>query len=322
MADSILSQAEIDALLRRSASAEPNKQLTSAFSAALESVARHFQVLIPHAVNIEGPYVEQVQQKLDVLFIEDVFMLPMSVGQGEFFGFMAVSEAEYTAASFGGGVDWALQTIFEGWIKHLSEGFSEISGKYKPYHLGEAVRVSHKDLGQLPVEEGSLLVRHAVCWSENCVEICFFIRGSKVGSLLQEAEPAVVQSSRPPLRGRATSSHSLSPAAPQLPVRTAVFAELTVPDPSDVDLPLDLVEDVTLDVIVELGHTTMTLHELMELEPNTTFALHRPAGDPVDVYVSGQCIARAEVTVVDDRFGIRILDIVPEEERIREFNGR
>ena len=66
----------------------------------------------------------------------------MSVGRGVLW-LHGSFEAEYTAASFGGSVDWALQTIFEGWIKHLSEGFSEISGKYKPYHLGEAVRVSH-----------------------------------------------------------------------------------------------------------------------------------------------------------------------------------
>lgn len=320
MADSILSQAEIDALLRRSASAESHKQLTSAFAAALDSVARHFQVLVPHAVSIEGPYVEQVQQKLDILFIEDVFMLPISLGQGEFFAFIAVSEAEYLAEGFGGEVDWALQTVFEGWIKYLSEGFSEISGKYKPYRLGDAVRIPHEELGQLPVEDGSLMVRHAVCWSENCVEVSFFIRGSRISSLLQETEPSAVKTVGVRTASPA-AARSSSLAMPQLPVRTAVFTELTVPDQSSVDLPLDLVEDVWLDVIVELGHTTMTLHELMELEPNTTFALHRPAGDPVDVYVSGQCIAKAEVTVVDDRFGIRILDIVPEDERIRDVTG-
>ena len=52
---------------------------------------------------------------------------------------MAVSEAEYTAASFGGVLTGTADHFLKGWIKHLSEGFSEISGKYKPYHLGEAV---------------------------------------------------------------------------------------------------------------------------------------------------------------------------------------
>ena len=59
----------------------------------------------------------------------------------------------------------------------------------------------------------------------------------------------------------------------------------------------------------------MTLEELMDLSL-TTFALEKPAGDPVDVLVSGRSIAKAEVTVVNDNFGIRILDIVPEKDRL------
>lgn len=315
MADSILSQAEIDALLRKGTSTNPHKQLNSAFQTALDSANMHFQVLIPHAVHIEGPYVEQVQQKLDVLFIEDVYVVPMSMGPSELYAFIGISEAEQLAHAMGGDVEWALQTTFDGWAKHLAEGFSEVYGKYIPHSLGDPIQLSRKQLSILPVDEGSVLVRHAVCWSKDCIEVCFYLPGSK----LPEADPEPIRidaksspagAARGSMKGRATMT------APQMPVRTAVFSELAAPARDQGDLPLGLVRDVELDVVVELGHTTMTLQDLMDMEPNSTFALHRPAGDPVDVLIGGNAVARAEVTVVNDQFGIRILDIVPENERI------
>lgn len=313
MADSILSQAEIDALLSRGGSVEPHAQLTAAFKEALGAAVNHFQVLLPLAVTIEGPYLEQVQQPLDVLFIEDVIALPVSIGQSELFAVLAASEAQQVADKLGGSLKWAMQTILEGWVRHLADNFSSINGKYMPYQLKDPIRISRVQLSKMPVEKGSVLVRHAVCWGKDCIEICFFIPKASLGSLIQ----APVQAFRT-YRGINPQAHQAEKGAVSraLPVKTAVFTELRSPDPSKGDLPLDLVEDLCLDVVVELGCTTMTLEELMELEPGTVFALEKPAGDPVEVLVSGKSIAKAEVTVVNGNFGIRILDIVPESERV------
>ncbi len=314
MADSILSQAEIDALLSRGGAVEPHAQLTTAFKSALVGTTAHFQVLMPHTVQIEGPYVEQVQQTLDVLFMEDAVVMPAMIGEGVLFAVLAFTEAQQFADYLGGGLKWAVQTIFEGWIQHLADSLSEVNGRYMPYQLKEPVRLSRKQLGQMEVEAGSLLVRHAVCWSKNCIEVCFFIPIATLGRWSPHpSEKAARGTKQAAPAARRTGKAVFSPP---LAVRTAVFTELSSPDDTKGDLPLDLVEDVLLDVVVELGHTTMTLQELMELEPHTTFALQKPAGDPVEVLVSGNCIAKAEVTVVNDNFGIRILDIVPEKDRI------
>jgi|GEM_PF-496756 len=312
----ILSQAEIDALLSRGGSSEQNTQLTAAFQVALEAVDEHFRALLARSVRVEGPYVEQVQQPLDVLFVEDVVTLPAAVGTGQFFAILSASEAKQFAAALGGDVKWAVHTLFEGWIRHLADSLSAANGMYMPVRMAEPILLTKAQLGGLAVEKGSLLVRHAVCWSQNCLEACFFIPKPSIVKLIEGPSVPV----RTVARGNPRSSSRASRAviSEPLPVKTAVFTELRSPAQAAGDLPLDLVEDLTLEVMVELGHTTMTLAELMDLEPNATFALQKPAGDPVDVLVSGRLIARAEVTVVNDHFGIRILDIVPEKERVLE----
>ncbi|KLU40595.1 MAG: FliM/FliN family flagellar motor switch protein [Limnochordia bacterium] len=311
--ESILSQAEINALLSKGGSAEPHTHLTAAFAAALDGAANHFQALMPQRVQIEGPYVEQVQQPLDILFMEDVVVMPVSMGSGTLFAVLGASEAQLFGEKLGGSMKWAVQTIFEGWARYLADSLSAINGVFMPYKLSDPIRMSRVQLSQLSVEKGSVLVRHAVCWSKDCMEVSFFIPKANLTRLIQAPmqNPPAYKGAHPSPQRAGKAVISQPP-----PVKTAIFTELRSPDQAKGDLPLDLVEDLSLEVVVELGKTIMTLEELMDLEPNTTFALEKPAGDPVDVLVSGRSIAKAEVTVVNDNFGIRILDIVPEKDRL------
>lgn len=73
---------------------------------------------------------------------------------------------------------------------------------------------------------------------------------------------------------------------------------------------IDLLIDVPVQITVELGRTQMTVRQVLELERGSVIELERVAGDPVDVFVNGSLIAVGEVVVVDDRFGIRISDLV------------
>lgn len=74
--------------------------------------------------------------------------------------------------------------------------------------------------------------------------------------------------------------------------------------------PLDLLHDVEMAVTVELGRTRMAVRDLLSLAPGAVVELDRAAGSPVDVLVNGKLIARGEVVVVDDDFGIRISEII------------
>ncbi|HEY8490789.1 MAG TPA: flagellar motor switch protein FliN [Dehalococcoidia bacterium] len=75
-------------------------------------------------------------------------------------------------------------------------------------------------------------------------------------------------------------------------------------------LGLDLILDVTLRVTVELGRTTMTVQDVLQLGPGSVVELDRVAGEAVDILVNGRLIAKGEVVVVDENFGVRVTEIV------------
>lgn len=73
---------------------------------------------------------------------------------------------------------------------------------------------------------------------------------------------------------------------------------------------LDMLHDVEMEVSAELGRTRMSVRELLSLNPGAIIELDRAAGSPADLLVNGRLIARGEVVVVDENFGIRITEIV------------
>jgi len=104
-----------------------------------------------------------------------------------------------------------------------------------------------------------------------------------------------------------------SPAETQIP-----------PQPSEIQQKLELLFDVPLKVVVELGRARMTLKQVMDLTTGSLIELDKLTGEPVDVLVNGKLIARGEVVVIDENFGVRITEIVSPKQRlysIRETNG-
>jgi flagellar motor switch protein FliN/FliY len=77
-----------------------------------------------------------------------------------------------------------------------------------------------------------------------------------------------------------------------------------------------MLHDVEMEVSAELGRTRMSVRELLSLSPGAIVELDRAAGSPADLLVNGRLIAKGEVVVVDENFGIRITEIVsPASER-------
>jgi flagellar motor switch protein FliN/FliY len=73
---------------------------------------------------------------------------------------------------------------------------------------------------------------------------------------------------------------------------------------------LDRLQEVPVELAVEIGRTRMTIGETLALGPGSIVALNRLAGDPVDLLVNGTPIARGEVVVIDEEFGLRITELV------------
>jgi flagellar motor switch protein FliN/FliY len=81
---------------------------------------------------------------------------------------------------------------------------------------------------------------------------------------------------------------------------------------------INLLLDVPLPVSVELGRTTMTIRDILDLGTGSVVEVNRVAGEPVDILVNGRLVARGEVVVIDENFGVRILDMVSPEERLMD----
>jgi flagellar motor switch protein FliN/FliY len=79
---------------------------------------------------------------------------------------------------------------------------------------------------------------------------------------------------------------------------------------------LEMLLDVPLELSVELGRTRMSIQELLSLGPGSVVELDKVAGEPLDILVNDRLVARGEAVVVNDKFGIRITDIVSPTERI------
>lgn len=79
---------------------------------------------------------------------------------------------------------------------------------------------------------------------------------------------------------------------------------------------LELLLDVPLDLSVELGRARMSIQDLLNLSPGSVIELDKIAGEPLDILVNDRLVARGEAVVVNDKFGVRITDIVSPSERI------
>ncbi|MCC6335747.1 MAG: flagellar motor switch protein FliN [Myxococcales bacterium] len=90
----------------------------------------------------------------------------------------------------------------------------------------------------------------------------------------------------------------------------------TLADEGTPNQRFELLMDVPLEVMVQLGRTRMTIHELLSLGPGSVVELDKVAGEPLDIIINDRLVARGEAVVVNDKFGVRITDIVSKAERI------
>jgi len=80
---------------------------------------------------------------------------------------------------------------------------------------------------------------------------------------------------------------------------------------------LDLLMDIEMPIVIELGRSQMSLKRILELGPGAIVEMDRLAGEPVDILINGKVVARGEVVVVDENFGVRIISLVSPEERLK-----
>jgi flagellar motor switch protein FliN len=84
---------------------------------------------------------------------------------------------------------------------------------------------------------------------------------------------------------------------------------------------LDFILDIPLDVAVELGRARMQIAELLQLGQGSVIELNKLAGEPMEILVNQKLIARGEVVVVNEKFGIRLTDIISPIDRVKQLGG-
>jgi flagellar motor switch protein FliN/FliY len=85
------------------------------------------------------------------------------------------------------------------------------------------------------------------------------------------------------------------------------------------DVNLEVILDVPVTLSMEVGRTRIPIRNLLQLNQGSVVELDRAAGEPLDVFVNGTLVAHGEVVVVNEKFGIRITDVVSPVERIRKL---
>lgn len=118
-----------------------------------------------------------------------------------------------------------------------------------------------------------------------------------------------------------SGANAPSPApAPSPPLTPASFPSLdggggAVPAPKN----LDFILDIPMQVTVQVGSTKMVIRELLQLGQGSVIELEKLAGEPMEVLVNNKLVARGEVVVVNEKFGIRLTDVISAAERVQQL---
>ena len=118
----------------------------------------------------------------------------------------------------------------------------------------------------------------------------------------------------------ADQAAATSSAAPAAPPAAQIFQNLNADSVQPAANNLDLILDIPVQLNVELGRTKIAIRNLLQLALGSVVELDGLAGQPMDVLVNGCLIAQGEVVVVNDKFGIRLTDIISPAERLRRLN--
>jgi len=103
-------------------------------------------------------------------------------------------------------------------------------------------------------------------------------------------------------------------------VATATLDELSASDvAAEANPDLEVVLDIPVKIAMEVGSTQISIRNLLQLNQGSVIELERLAGEPLDVTVNGTLIAHGEVVVVNEKFGIRVTDVISPSERIKRL---
>ncbi len=119
--------------------------------------------------------------------------------------------------------------------------------------------------------------------------------------------------------GKHEASSGEPEASADLDIDRVALDELTEDEQPNTNPDLDVILDIPVSISMEVGRTSITIRNLLQLNQGSVIELDRLAGEPLDVLVNGTLIAHGEVVVVNEKFGIRMTDVISPSERIKKL---
>jgi len=152
----------------------------------------------------------------------------------------------------------------------------------------------------------------------------------------EQAEPAAAEGDQPQAEAEGGSDDDMMAMLENLPeeeqkagvddinfsqtsVSRAEFQQLSQPAGESEGRNIELLMDVNLPISIELGRTKMSIADILALGPGSVVELNKLAGEPVDLLVNQKIVARGEVVVIDENFGVRITQLMTPEERLKSL---
>lgn len=329
MSDHMLSQEEVDALLRGEAggAAEELPDL----DAVTRLFQRAFDQVAPLAPPIAGQRLETGQITAELLpwgELRAQLMSPL-VAVWRYEGALQGVQLSVADASSRQQLKAYLDeedpvTVLNKLALALSETLVQTLGAKTKPDISSYQEVDPEQFDPAPLRD-----------KDTCVVLQLSLRGDKGDASWLEVVPAQLARDMLALAERAAPAAEVpaaeapaapGPAAPPqaasaqgVSVAPATFEQLA-PMPADPEpANIGLIMDVPLHVTVELGRRRMLVREVLELGKGSLIELDKLAGEPVDVLVNGKLIAKGEVVVIDENFGVKVTTIVTPAERMRNL---
>lgn len=130
------------------------------------------------------------------------------------------------------------------------------------------------------------------------------------------SSPTPKSSPAPAMSSSVNTAQSTNVMHNNVNVQPAQFQNFDINELAQQKENITIIRDVPLEVTVELGRTKKAIKEILEFNPGTVIELDKIAGEPVDILVNGKFVAKGEVVVIDENFGVRVTDIINIDERI------
>lgn len=306
MSDFLLSQAEIDALM------EQNKMSHSAFDQVLTEffqpvnlmIEKQFHYLLGVPVSVDGFYIEKlIDFSNDMTDNTGAYIFPIEFKMGDTYVMILETDADVIAKHLNVPSMKALTVVVEEFSAILSEFLTEKTDYWQRSYVYQPVLMETSQIKSLPVGP-SRRARFNICLNAKGIQLFWFLSDNVVQEIASCKEDNEYR--------RRENEHKIMSFQKPNSVEVEPFKFKSLDSDikeSNNNHTIELVNDVHIEITAELGQSTMTLGDIMTLKIGDFIKLDKSAGDPADVFAMGQPIAKAEVTIVDEHFGLRILSI-------------